>query len=167
MWLSTLSFVLLMSFGIPVQAQPKEMTEVVTMPSYVTPRMLPLDEGRFRVNYEAFAICLNDTGSGLFHQATIHALGGFTAEKGKWDDEKDWLVYNLQNGDKVFVTTTGAGEMKQTGEGEAKVTGTITGGTGKCAGIKGSYTFTRYHLRPAVEGIAQTYYKGTIKYTLP
>ncbi len=30
MWLATLSFVLLMPFGMHVQAQPTEMTEVVT-----------------------------------------------------------------------------------------------------------------------------------------
>ena len=31
MWLATLSFVLLMSFGMHVQAEPKEVTEAVTV----------------------------------------------------------------------------------------------------------------------------------------
>ncbi|MGD0236565.1 MAG: hypothetical protein ABSC55_18745 [Syntrophorhabdales bacterium] len=108
----------------------------------------------------------SDTGSGLFHQATSHVLGGFTTEKGTYNDEHGWGVYNLQNGDKVFFTGTGAGEMTPGGD-EARVIETFTGGTGKCAGIKGGSTFTRHGLRPAVEGIAQYYMKGTIKYTLP
>jgi hypothetical protein len=57
--------------------------------------------------------------------------------------------------------------MKWEGGSEQKAIFTVTGGTGKCAGIKGSITFTRYQLRPALEGTGQTYQKGTIKYTLP
>jgi hypothetical protein len=167
MWLATVSFVLLMPFGMQVQAQPKEVTEVVTNTLYATAKMLPLDEGRVHVNYESFGISLSDTGSGLFHQATSRTLGGFTVEKGKFNDEQGWGVFNLQNGDKVFFTYTGTGEMKREGEGEAKVVSTFTGGTGKCAGIKGGYTFTWHGLHPAVEGIAQVYMKGTINYTLP
>ncbi len=166
MWLATLSFVVLMSFGMDVQAQPKEVTETVTSTFYGIPKMLPLDEGRVRMSFESFGIVLSDTGSGLFHGATVRVLGGFTLEKGKYNDEQDWAVYNLQNGDKVFVTVTGAGEMKP-GAGEGKLIVTFTGGTGKCAGIKGGITFTRYGLRPALEGIIQVYQKGTIKYTLP
>lgn len=165
--LATLSFVLLMSFGMLVQAQPKEVTEAVTTTGSATAKMLPLDEGRLRMNYEGIGVVVSDTGSGLFHQATVHVLGGFTAEKGKFSDERSWGVYTLQNGDKVFFTATGAGEMKPGGGGEAKVIETFTGGTGKCTGIKGSQTITRYGLRPAVEGVAQHYMKGTIKYTLP
>ena len=167
LWLGTVSFILLMPFGMQVQGQPKEVTEVVTSTAYATSKVLPLDEGRLRLDYDAIAIILSDTGSGLFHGATVRVLGGFTVEKGKYNDEQDWGVYTLQNGDKVFFTSTAAGEMKLEGGGEGKLTGTITGGTGKCAGIKGSSTSTRQSLRPASQGIAQVYNKGTIKYTLP
>jgi hypothetical protein len=167
MWLVTLSLVVLMPFGINVQAQPKEVTEVVTVTDYITAKMLPLDEGRVRVNHDSIGIALSDTESGLFHGATFHALGGFTVEKGKYNDGRAWGVYNLQNGDKVFYTATSTGERTLEGGGGAKGIQTFTGGTGKCAGIKGSITFTRYMLRPAIEGISQGYHKGTIKYTLP
>ncbi len=167
MWILAVSFLVLIPFGTNAQAQPKEVTETFTMTFYVTPKMLPLDEGRVRVNHEAFGIILSDTGSGLFHGATLHVLGGFTVEKGKYTDEQDWGVYTLPNGDKVFFTATATGEMTLEGGGQGKLTGTITGGTGKCAGIKGSSSSTRYSLRPAIQGIAQTYNKGTIRYTLP
>jgi hypothetical protein len=167
MLLAILSFVLLMPFGMDVQAQPKEVAEAVTATVYVTTKILPLDEGRVCANWDAIAIVLSDTGSGLFHGATAHALGGFTVEKGKFN-EQGGGVYNLQNGDKVFLTFTAAGEWKPGGVGsETKAIQTFTGGTGKCAGIKGGVTFTRLTLRPAVEGTAQLYMKGTIKYTLP
>jgi hypothetical protein len=167
MWLATLSFVLLMPFGMLVQAQPQEVTEGVTATAHVTSKMLPLDEGRARLAYDGVGIIVSDTRSGLFHEATFHLLGGWTMEKGKYNDDQGWGVFNLQNGDKVFWTQTGAGEFRTEGGGGGKITGTITGGTGKCAGIKGSYTYTRHSLRPAVEGIAQLSNKGTIKYTLP
>ena len=167
-WLSILSFVLLVSFGMHVQAQPKEITEVITHTVLGTGKILPLDEGRVRMSIDAVGIVLSDTGSGLFHGATSQALGGRTLEKGKFNDEQIWGVYNLQNGDKVFFTATSAGEMKPGGAGGgAKGIETFTGGTGKCAGIKGTVTFTRYGIRPAVEGTGQAYMKGTITYTLP
>ena len=169
-WLLVLNFVLLMSFGMSVQAEPKEMTEVVTAAGYVTPEMLPLNGGRYRVNFDAIGMLLSDTGSGLFHQATSRILGGFTLEKDKYNDEQGWGVYTLQDGDKVFFTSTGAGRLEPLGVGEGKVIETFTGGTGKCTGIKGSSTFTRHGLRPVyvpTEMKGLFYMKGTIKYTLP
>lgn len=41
MWLSILSFILLMSFGMDAQAQPKEVTEAVTGTGYLHPKSFP------------------------------------------------------------------------------------------------------------------------------
>ena len=166
-WILALGCLVLIAFGTQAQAQSKEVTGVVTGALYVTTKALPLEEGRVRIHYDAVGIVLSDTGSGLFHQATAHVLGGFTVEKGTYSDDRGWGVLNLQNGDKVFYTQGGTGEMKPGGGPEGKITGTITGGTGKCAGIKGRTTFSRHSVRPAVEGIGQTVMKGTITYTLP
>lgn len=57
--------------------------------------------------------------------------------------------------------------MKREGGGQGKGIITFTGGTGKCAGIKGGETYTWLSLRPALEGTGQLYVKGNIKYTLP
>ncbi len=167
MWLATLSLVVLMPFGMRVQAQPQEVTEAVTMTVYVTSKILHLEEGRARVNTDSVGMVLSDTASGLFHAARFHGLGGFTAEKGTYNDDRSWGVWNLQNGDKVFSTGISASEMKPEDGSEGKGIITFTGGTGTCAGIKGSFTFIRHHLRPAIEGIVQLHNKGTIKYTLP
>ena len=162
-----LSLVLLLTFGINVYAQNKEVTESGITTFYVTSKVLPLEEGSIYFTYEGTGLTVNDAGGGLFHNATVRALGGMKMEKGVYKDERGWGVWNLQNGDKVFCTYKMAGEAKPGSVGFAKGTFTITGGTGKAAGIQGSFEITRTMVRSALEGGGQNYIKGTIKYTLP
>jgi hypothetical protein len=165
-WILGLTLVLFFIFGLNAHAQPKEVTEPVTTTWYATAKVLPLEEGRLYMSYEAFGVNVNDTGEGLFHNATSRVLGAMIIEKGIYKDERGWGVFNLQNGDKVFYSYTNSGEVKPGGIGTAKVTFTFTGGTGKCAGIKGGFEGTRYSIRPAFEGVGQSYNKGNIKYKL-
>ena len=145
----------------------KEMTESLTNIYYVTPKILPLGEGRVAMTYEAFGVTLSDTTEGLFHNATSRVLGGMTFEKNIYNDERGWGVWNLRNGDKVSFTFTFAGEANPSGVGSAKGTVTITGGDGKASGIRGSFDLTRTMVHSALVGIGQGYTKATIKYTLP
>ena len=146
-----------------------EVTESVTTTWHVTAKVLPLEEGRLYMNYDAVGVNVNDTGDGLFHNATNRVLGGMLIEKGVFNDERGWGVWNLLNGDKVFYSYANSGALKPKGgiAGTAKVTFTFTGGTGKCAGIQGGFEGTRYNLKSALEGAGQAYNKGTIKYKLP
>jgi hypothetical protein len=162
-----LSLVLLLAFGINAQAQNKEVSEPFTTSFYATSKVLPLGEGIIRVTYEGIGTNVSDTGEGLFHNATARALGINKIEKGIYKDEQGWAVYNLQNGDKVFMTYKLAGHVKPGGTGLAKGTAIITGGTGNAAGIQGSFEITRTMVRSALEGGGQNYIKGTIRYTLP
>jgi hypothetical protein len=166
-WMLGLSLVLLFIFGLNTHAQPKEVTEPATTTYYVTAKVLPLEEGRLYMTYEAIGVTVNDRGEGLFHNATARALGGMLIEKGIYKDERGCGVWNLQNGDKVFFTYTWAGEVKPGGIGFAKGIVTFTGGTGKCIGIQGSFEATRYMVRTALEGVGQSYTKANIKYNLP
>ena len=165
-WMLGLGVVSLFIFGFNVHAQSNEVSEPITTTYYVTGKALPLDEGRVFMNYEAIGVTVNERGEGLFHNATARSLGGMLIEKGIYKDERGWGVWNLQNGEKVFFTYTWAGEIKA-GVGIGKGTVTLTGGTGKCAGIQGSFEATRYSPRSAVEGIGQSYTKANIKYKLP
>jgi hypothetical protein len=119
------------------------------------------------MSHEGIGATVSDTGEGLFHNATIRTLGGMIIEKGIYKDDRGWGVFNLQNGDKVFIEYTFAGQVNPKGVGTAKGTITIVGGTGKCTGIKGGWEATRYHPRSAIEGIGQCYTKAKGKYTLP
>jgi hypothetical protein len=162
-----LTLVLLLSFALTVQAQSKEVTESATTTFYITSKVLPLGEGRIYMSHEGIGATVSDTGEGLFHNATIRTLGGMIIEKGIYKDERGWGVFNLQDGDKVFIEYTFAGQVNPKGVGTAKGTITIVGGTGKCTGIKGGWEATRYHPRSAIEGIGQCYTKAKGKYTLP
>ncbi|MGD1152148.1 MAG: hypothetical protein ABR911_04650 [Syntrophales bacterium] len=165
--LLVLSLVLLLTFGINVYAQSKEESGTSTTTLYATSKVLPLGEGSVFIIYEGIGLVISDTGRGLFHNATVRSLGSMKIEKGVYRDERGWAVFNLQTGDKVFFTYTMTGEVKPGGVGFGKGTGTITGGTGKVAGIQGSFEMTRTVVRSTVEGVGQNYIKSTTKYTLP
>ena len=162
-----LALVLLLTFGLIVQAQSKEVTESGTTTYYVTAKVLPLGDGIVYFAYEAIGANVSDTGEGLFHNATVRALGTITLKKTLYKDEVGKGVFYLANGDKVFFTYQYAGEIKPKGVTMGKGGGTFTGGTGKCAGIRGGYESTRYSLHPAVEGTAQSYNIMKFRYTLP
>jgi len=127
-----LSLVVLFVWGLYAQAE--EVTESGTT-SYSPDKVVLLGEGSLFLSYEAFGLNVNDTGEGLFHNATVRALGGMTMEKGVYKDERGAGVFNLQNGDKVFFRYTFVGETKPGGTGFGKGTVALIGGTGKCAGI--------------------------------
>ena len=159
-----LSLVFLFSFGLVVQAQTgKEIIEPVTSTWYVTFKNLPLDKDCVFQTWEAFGIVISDTGTGLFHGATVRCMGSVYVDKGVFRDDLAYGVYVLQNGDKAFFRTV---FNRKPGE-LAKGTTTLIGGTGKCAGIQGSYDLTGYPLKLAMEGIFQSYNKLSIKYKLP
>jgi len=165
--LLVLSLVLLLTFGVNVYAQNKEVSEPGTTTYYVTSKVLPLGEGILYFAYEATGLTVNDTGGGLFHNATVRTLGGMKIEKNEFKNERGWGVWNLQGGDKVFGTYEMAGNVNPGGVSFAKGMFTITGGTGKAAGIKGSFEITRRTVRSTLEGVGISYSKGTIKYILP
>ena len=162
-----LILVLLLAFGVNVQAQSKEVSATGTTTWYVISKILPIGEGIFYMTYEGIGTNISDTGQGLFHNGTVRTLGAMKIEKGIYKDERGWGVYNLQNGDKVFITYTFAGEMKPSGVGFARGTTTMTGGTGKAAGIQGSAELTRTSVRSGIDGVGLSYTKQKIKYTLP
>ena len=163
-WISGLSLVLLLAWGVNAPAQ--EVTESGTSTYYTMGKVIPLGGNTLFLSYEAIGLNVNDRGEGLFHNSTLRVLGGMTMEKGVYKDERGAGVWNLQNGDRVFFKLTFAGETKPGGTGFAKGTVTFVGGTGKCAGIQGSAEVTRYVVRSAVEEVGQSYHKAIIKYKL-
>ena len=88
-----------------------------------------------------------------------------TFEKNVYKDERGWRIWNLQNGDKVSLTFTFAGEAYPSGVGSAKGTVTLTGGDRKAAELRGSFELTRTMVHSALVGIGQGYTKATIKYS--
>jgi hypothetical protein len=159
-----LSLALLASLGAEVFSQePKEITEQITTTWQFTPKVLPLGEGRSFTTSEGYGIIIGEDGKGLFHEATARASAAYLMEKGVSKNYVGYISYFLKNGDKVFTTFTA--EIKTGAPTKGKAT--IIGGTGNCAGIQGSWEYTGNSLRPAGEGILQSYNRITIKYKLP
>jgi hypothetical protein len=159
-----LSLFFLFSFGLGLQAQTgKEIIEPVTSTWYLTSKNLPLDKDCVFQTWEAFGIVISDTGTGLFHGATVRCMGSLYVDKGVFEGDIAYGYYLLQNGDKVFFRSV---FTRKPGV-PSKATTTLIGGTGKCAGIQGSYDLVGYSLKPAMEGIGQAYNKLSIKYKLP
>ncbi len=48
--------------------------------------------------WEVYGINLNDAGSGLFHESTLHVMGGTFAEKGVIEEEGA-ATFSLKNGE--------------------------------------------------------------------
>jgi hypothetical protein len=160
-----LSLVLLTISGSGVLAQAsKEISEPSTSTWYGISKVLPLGEDRNFITFEATAVFISDEGKGLFHEATARSVGSVLVEKGVSKNYGGYFYLILKNGDKVFARYSGA-ESQRGAPMNGKTT--IIGGTGKCIGIQGGWDWTYYPLRPAVEGIGQSYFKHTLKYQLP
>ncbi len=114
-----------------------------------TLQMLPMGKVHVQLNYEGFGVGVDDSGKGLFHNASQHVLGGLQIVKGAIEDS-GFLVITLTSGDKVFMTYKGSGKVGK----PTIVRGIFTyvGGTGKVSGIQGGGEFTRYSLQPPAKG---------------
>jgi hypothetical protein len=160
-----LSLVLLTVSGVDVIAQAsKEISEPSTSTWHGISKVLPLGEDRNFITFEATGVFIGDEGKGLFHEATARSIGSVLIEKGVSKNYGGYFCFFLKNGDKVFVTFS-APESKAGAPMKGKTT--IIGATGKSNGIQGSWDWTFYPLRPAGEGIGQSYFKHTLKYQLP
>ena len=165
-WVLGLSLVLVLLI-IPgsevLSQQSKEISEQVTTTWQMIPKILPLGEGRNFITSEGYGIVIGEEGKGIFHEATARVSSAYLMEKGVSKNYIGYISYSLKNGDKVFTTFTAEIKAGSPSKGKA----TIIGGTGACAGIQGSWEYSGNPLRPAAEGILQSYNKFTIKYSLP
>jgi hypothetical protein len=107
---------------------------------------LPADEGRIAVIVRLSGALVLRTGDGLSR--------GFRAQAIAFDDGRGAgvgrAVWTDDRGDQVFSDL--AGQPAQTGR---RVSGSITGGTGRYAGLTGSYAFTWDYVLPSDDGRIQ------------
>ncbi len=160
-----LSLFLLIISGPDILAQAsKEITEPSTSTWYSTSKVVSLGEDRNFITFEATGVFISEEGKGLFHEATARSLGSFLIEKGIIKNYSGYFYIVLKNGDKVFVMYS-TPDFKAGTPGKGKTT--IIGATGKSNGIQGIWDWTFYPLRPAAEGIGQSYFRHTLKYQIP
>ena len=158
------SLVLLVTFGLEAKVEPaKEGTYAFTAISTGTFKLLAMGEERVELTYELMGVHVSDTGEGLLHNASYRGLGAIHAVKGTKEYSRGFMVFNLPDGDQVFMTYEISGKFGAPSKG----TGTFVGGTGKLAGINGGIEWTSYDVRPATEETFQNVVKGEVHWKLP
>lgn len=125
-----------------------------------TSKAIPMGEERLHLAIEGSGIYVSDDEDGFLNNASIHFLGTLHAVKGVFE-ESGFMVFNVPDGDKVYATWKGTGNLGK----DAKGTLTYVGGTGKYAGLTGSDEYTRANLpSPSKkEWAAITVHKGNWK----
>ena len=103
-----------------------------------------MGDKHFMGSFNAWAITYNDAGSGPLHMGTALCAGSFNDTNGSYDDG-GWCAWGDANGDKFFTVFTGKGTDNVGEQG----THTITGGTGKFAGIQGKGSFQCKDVNPS------------------
>jgi hypothetical protein len=109
-------------------------------------QVVPLEEGREAAIVEISGAIVLASGEGLSAGFRGEAIGfddgeGMSVGRSVWTDE---------NGDRLFSRLRG--EPLETGR---SIVGTITGGTGRYAGLSGEYSFTWRYVVPAEDGRIQ------------
>ena len=107
---------------------------------------LPVERGEVAAIVRLSGALVLKTGDGLSRGFRAEAIG-FDAGRGAGVGRAVWTD---ERGDRIFSDIAGA-----PGRDRREVNGTITGGTGRYAGIAGSYRFTWDYLMPADDGRIQ------------
>jgi hypothetical protein len=127
-----------------------------------THKALPMGEERLHVTFEGTGIYVSDIEGGFLNNASMHFLGSYHAVKGALE-ESGFMVSTVPDGDKVFATWKGSGNLGK----DAKGTYTYVGGTGKYTGITGGGEYTRSNLQPASKGVWASITLFTGQWKLP
>ena len=160
---SLLALVFLFIFSATPNAEmAKEGTESVTEYFHGTYQALAMGEEFVQSNWETYGVIVSDTVEGLFHNLSLHCLGGLYAVKGVYK-ETGLCEYTRPNGDKVYMTFKSDGEFGKPSKGST----TIIGGTGEVKNITGGGEFESNQLRSAAEGTFQGYAKAKYHWKIP
>jgi len=124
--------------------------------------VLPLEKGRVQLNYTAHTIHSLADKDSPFYNTTGKCLGSLHVVKGEFNESGSCVLIR-RGGDKIFITYKAKGKPG----GTAKGTITITGGTGKCAGIQGGGEFTRYSLPRLEEAVHMAYSELKFNWKMP
>jgi hypothetical protein len=117
-----------------------------------TSTMASLDKEQYALTYECLGVYLSDTGKGPLNNMSTHNIGVIYHDKGV-GKVIGYMVMTAPDGDKVFA------ELKEDDTPSppkpSKGSGKYIGGTGKFAGIEGTFEYSRYYVRPAKDGTVQ------------
>jgi hypothetical protein len=143
---------------------PREGTSTHLTVGSATMKRVDQGKDQWQLGWEFLGAVQGDDGKGLTHNASVRCVGSAHAVPGIVDAYTNACAFTRPDGDQLFTV-----EKFVSGKpgGASQGTYSIVGGTGKLAGITGSGEWTRYFVRPALEGTAQTVTRGKMTYHLP
>ncbi len=157
------AFILAVAFCLSANAEMAKEGSAEGKAYYtVMVNVLPMEKGRVQLNYTAHTIHSFADKDSPFYNTTGKCLGFLHIVKGEYK-ESGSCVFIRRDGDKIFATHKAKGKLG----GAAKGTITITGGTGKCAGIQGGGEFTRYSLPRLEEAVHMSYSEIKFNWKMP
>ncbi len=139
-----------------------EATESATGGWYSTSKIVAFGEDYMYAAYEGFGVWNGDTGKEMLHGVTVRVVGEWQIEKGSYT-ERGGAVWNMPNGDKIYLRVFASGKAGEIPKG----TVTLLGGTGKYAGIEGSGEYTEHTSVPSEGAGWQGLVKMKLRYKLP
>ena len=96
-------------------------------------KAIPMAKERLQVTYEAVGLVVEAPADSPFYDCTFYVIGALHAINKVYKDHSGFIRYTCPNGDNIFATYLGSGEIGVS----KKVTYTLVGGTGQYAGIEG------------------------------
>ena len=163
MGLIILSFLLVWVVSVSAEMA-KEGTGAGTNVYSATMTVMPLDEDRYTLTYEALGVFLSDDGKGPFHNMSTRNIGVINFNKGV-GKLLGYIVMTAPDGDKVLSEITEDKTLPPPNTNRG--TGKFIGGTGKFSGIEGTIEYTRYYVQPATKGTAQAVSHSKSTWKLP
>ncbi len=127
-------------------------------------KILAMGKDQRQLTWEFIGVSVSDDGKGITHNASVRCVGSGYVVNGETQVYSNACAFTRPDGDQIFVTERLTASKPG---GASRGTGTVVGGTGKLAGIQGSYEWDRLFVRPAAEGTFQTVTRSKWRYKLP
>ena len=127
-----------------------------------TSQVLAQGEEYLQVNYDAQGIVRTENEASPLYMSSVQCVGSLKSIKGVYK-EIGLCTYTCPNGDQIYASYEGTGEL---GQGARGIT-TFVGGTEKCVGITGGGEWTRTDLRGPAKGVGASILKFIYTWNIP
>jgi hypothetical protein len=130
-----------------------------------TPKVFKLDQDQMIIQFETLGVRVNDSGEGLFHEASVHIVG--ILYRGKDGTRlRGFETWTDKDGDKL-VWEILEKETENPQPGTSPGTAKVLSGTGKYVGMQGTMDWIVRNPKPFPEGTGRGICRETVKIVPP
>jgi hypothetical protein len=126
-----------------------------------TPKVFKLDQDQMIIQFETLGVRVNDSGEGLFHEASVHIVG--ILYRGKDGTRlRGFETWTDKDGDKL-VWEILEKKIENSPPGTSPGTAKVFSGTGKYVGMQGTMDWVLQNPKPFPEGTGRGICKEKVK----